>query len=167
MKLLQALVQPFATGGHRADGSRGQGLVEFALVLPVLVLLVFALFDAGRAVIYFTELTNASRAGARAAVVNQSNDATCSERTFKCAAAELTTAMGIAPTAIPDLTIRDRAGNTVATSADDCQIYGNCSVTVDVAYTFQPATPVIGNLIGPVGMTGSTTMQIERSFASP
>jgi Flp pilus assembly protein TadG len=151
---------------HRND-NRGQGLVEFVVILPVAVLLVMALFDAGRAVLFFTELTNASRAGARVAVVNQSNDDTCVARTFKCAAAELTTAMGITPTAIPDVAIRDIEGNAVTTSDGICHIYGSCSVTVNVAYTFQPATPIVGNIFGPIDLTGSTTMQIERTFSSP
>ena len=51
--------------------------MEFALILPILLVLVLALFDAGRAVINYTALTNAARVGARVAIVNQSNDATC------------------------------------------------------------------------------------------
>ncbi|HKZ92066.1 MAG TPA: TadE/TadG family type IV pilus assembly protein [Candidatus Limnocylindrales bacterium] len=153
--------------GHRNDSSRGQGLVEFVVILPLILLLMLALFDAGRAVIFYTELTNASRAGARVAVVNQSNDDTCAERTFKCAAADLTTAMAIAPSAIPDLTVRNREGTIVATDADECKIYGACSVTVAVQYDFQPVTPVISSLFGSINLAGSSTMQIERSHASP
>ena len=45
--------------------NQGQGLVEFALVLPVLLVVVFGVFDLGRA--YFTTiiLTGAAREGAR------------------------------------------------------------------------------------------------------
>jgi len=153
--------------GRDRDASRGQGVAEFIVAFPFVVLLVFGLFDAGRAVLYFTELTNASRVGARVAAVNQSNDDTCTQRTFKCAAAEITTTMDIPPSAVPDLVIRDRDGNVVATDAGVCQTYGTCSVTVDIAYAFEPVTPVIGALFGSIPLTGSTTMQIERSFASP
>lgn len=149
------------------DFERGQGLVELAVVLPVLLLMGLALFDAGRVVFFQAELSNASRAGARVAAVNQSNDASCAEVTFKCAAADLTTGMGIAAASIADVAITDRAGNPIATSADHCLIYGNCSVTVDVGYLFQPVTPIIGNLFGPINLTGSTTMQIERTYAQP
>jgi Flp pilus assembly protein TadG len=152
---------------RRDTDQRGQGLVELALVLPLLLLMALALFDAGRAVLFQTELNNSSRAGARVAVVNQSNDASCAEQTFKCAAADLATAMAIGPASIPDVAITDRVGNTVVTSSDDCMIYGNCSVTVSVGYVFQPVTPIIGSLIGPINLTGSTTMQIERTFAQP
>lgn len=137
----------------------GQGLVEFAIVLPLLVLLIFALFDAGRAVIFYSELTNAARVGARVAMVNQSDDATCvsGERTFKCAVAELTVALGITPESIQDLTI----------SGSDCALLGNCSATVTLTHPFVPVTPVISDLIGPFGFTASATMQIERQYANP
>jgi hypothetical protein len=46
-------------------GNRGQGLLEFALVLPFLLVVVFGVFDLGR--VYFTSinLTSAAREGAR------------------------------------------------------------------------------------------------------
>src|SRR5262245_66007510 len=51
--------------------ARGQGLTEFALVIPVFLLIVVALFDLGRAVFSYNTLTNAAREGARFAIVNQ------------------------------------------------------------------------------------------------
>lgn len=144
---------------RRYEGSRGHGLVEFAAVLPVIVLLLFGLFDAGRAVLFYTELTNASRAGARVAIINQSNDAACSstERTFKCAAAEMATAMAITPGSIADLTI----------AGTDCALPSNCAATVTVDYLYQPTTPVIGSIIGSINLSSSTTMPIERIYANP
>src|ERR1700704_5776571 len=47
---------------HRA---RGQGLVEFALVAPVLISLVFGVFDFGRAMSANVTVNNSSREGAR------------------------------------------------------------------------------------------------------
>src|SRR5205085_7233039 len=44
---------------------RGQGLVEFALVLPIFVLLLFAVVDAGRYVFASSAVSNAAREGAR------------------------------------------------------------------------------------------------------
>lgn len=51
----------------RARG-RGQALVEFALVAPLLVLLVFGTVDIGRAVFSFTTISEAAELGARAVV---------------------------------------------------------------------------------------------------
>src|SRR5881392_2140594 len=56
---------------ERRHGSRGQGLMEFALVIPVFLLMMIALFDMGRAVFAYNTLTNAAREGARMAIVNQ------------------------------------------------------------------------------------------------
>src|SRR6478735_7347122 len=50
---------------------RGQALMEFALVIPLFLLLMVALFDMGRAVFAYNTLTNAAREGARMAIVNQ------------------------------------------------------------------------------------------------
>ena len=53
-------------------GQRGQGLVEFALVLPVLLLIVTGLFDLGRAVWQENTLAYAAREGTRFAIVHGS-----------------------------------------------------------------------------------------------
>ena len=50
---------------------RGQALVEFALVFPIFLLAMFGLFDIGRAVFAYNEITNAAREGTRMAIVNQ------------------------------------------------------------------------------------------------
>jgi len=49
---------------HRT-GPRGQGLLEFALILPVLILVVFGVLDLGRAFFAQIAITNAARVGAR------------------------------------------------------------------------------------------------------
>ena len=51
----------------RGPRSRGQGLVEFALVLPVLVLLLFGVMEFGRFLDAWLVVTNAVREGARVA----------------------------------------------------------------------------------------------------
>ena len=54
-----------------APRARGQGLVEFALVFPVFILLLFGIFDLGRAVYAYNTIGDAAREGARVAIVNQ------------------------------------------------------------------------------------------------
>src|SRR5260370_14055084 len=49
-------------------GQRSQALIEFALISPVLLLLVFGIIDIGRAVFYYDTLSHAAREGARQAV---------------------------------------------------------------------------------------------------
>lgn len=52
----------------RLRSQRSQALIEFALVSPVLLLLLFGVVDIGRAVFYYDTLIHAVREGARVAV---------------------------------------------------------------------------------------------------
>ncbi len=60
-------LRPKLLGTRR--GSRGQSAVEFALVAPLLFLLIFGIVDFGRAMFYQNEITNATREGARIAIL--------------------------------------------------------------------------------------------------
>ena len=63
---------------HKARGrSRGQALVEFALVVPFFLLLLFGIIEAGRFIFYYETLSNATREGARYAIVNGANTLGC------------------------------------------------------------------------------------------
>lgn len=53
---------------HR-NGTRGQGLVEFALIMPVLMLIVMGIFDFGRVMIAYASTSNALRDAARFATL--------------------------------------------------------------------------------------------------
>lgn len=53
---------------RRGSAQSSQALIEFALVSPVLLLLLFGIVDIGRAVFYFDTINHAAREGARAAV---------------------------------------------------------------------------------------------------
>jgi hypothetical protein len=49
-------------------GQRSQALIEFSLVSPVLLLLLFGIVDMGRAIFYYDTVNHAAREGARAAI---------------------------------------------------------------------------------------------------
>ena len=120
-------------GTWATERSMGQSLVEFAIALRSILVFMLGLFDAGRAVIDYTTLTNAARTGARVAIVNQSNDWTCtSVRTFKCAAADQAVGIGVAAGAIP---IRGRWIRF--------DFSGTCTVTVTVTHAMDMITPLI------------------------
>jgi hypothetical protein len=61
------------TVGRRPGRSRGQALVEFVLVAPIFFLLIFAVIEGGRFILYYETLSNATREGARYAIVHGSN----------------------------------------------------------------------------------------------
>jgi hypothetical protein len=55
----------------------GQALVEFVLVAPIFFLLLFGIVEAGRFVFFYETLHNATREGARYAIVNGANSLGC------------------------------------------------------------------------------------------
>lgn len=62
-----------SSGADRRRRSAGQALVEFALVAPIFFLLLFGIIEAGRFILYYQTLNNATREGARYAIVHGSN----------------------------------------------------------------------------------------------
>jgi Flp pilus assembly protein TadG len=60
-------------GRSNRDRSRGQNLVEFALVIPLFLLMLFGMIDIGRVIWANDALANAAREGARYASVNGDN----------------------------------------------------------------------------------------------
>jgi hypothetical protein len=56
------------SGVRRSRGQESQALIEFALISPLLLLLIFGVLDIGRAIFYYDTLNHAAREGARAAV---------------------------------------------------------------------------------------------------
>lgn len=79
------------------QGERGASLVEFAVVLPLLILLVFGIMEAGWLFAQQVEIRNAAREGARLAVVDfpdpgdsdQIIAETCSRATLSAARASV------------------------------------------------------------------------------
>jgi len=61
---------------RRSARSRGQAMVEFALVAPIFFLLLFGIIEGGRFIFYYETLSNAAREGARYAIVHGANS-TC------------------------------------------------------------------------------------------
>lgn len=69
---------------HGLANDSGQAMVEFALVLPILLILVLGIFEFGRAWNAYQVLTDAAREGARVAVVaDGTNTATASDTVTK------------------------------------------------------------------------------------
>ena len=58
---------------RRSRRTTGQALVEFAMVAPVFFLLLFAIIEGGRFILFYQSLNNATREGARYAIVHGSN----------------------------------------------------------------------------------------------
>ena len=66
-----SLARLLCHGRERARSEDGVALVEFALILPVLVLLLFGMLDFGKTFNYWIDETHLANEGARWAVVNK------------------------------------------------------------------------------------------------
>jgi Flp pilus assembly protein TadG len=131
---------------HR-QRSRGQSLAEFALVIPIFLLLMVSIFDLGRAVFAYNTVTNAAREGARFAAVNQD--------TTRVIAHSINQTQ-IAETGAPNLTVVYRALGPNAdarTNAVCTTLSLDCAAVVTYQTTFRPITPLIGNIIFGGGVT--------------
>jgi len=114
----------------------GQDLVEFALVLPFLLMLIMGIFDLGRVTFLYSTITNISREGARYGVVHL-----CDNPGVIAAAKEK--AIGIDPN---DLNIPPPVWNPSDCSATDPP--GRGTVIVSVSFEFIPITPFIADILG-------------------
>jgi len=129
------------------DHERGQALVEFAMVMPIMLLLLFALVDFGRAFYSWLLITNAAREGARVAAT-QSPLTDVQTRIYGAASALDSSAITITTT-----NVQGPRGE---------------SVEVDLTYDFSFVTP-IGNIVSLLGggalatpaINGHSSMRLE------
>lgn len=140
-------------------GRRGQALLEFALVLPIFILLLVAIFDLGRAAFAYNTLTNAAREGARMAIVNQYKPSIIARAKQQTAIVELND---------PSVSVnfyQVNADGTPNTGVPCALIAVGCMATVSFEATYEPITPLIGNIIFKNGVTftASSTLSVEYS----
>lgn len=133
----------------RSVEPRGQSLVEFALILPVLLILLLGVVDFGRAVAAYNSVSNAARTAARLAIVDQNPDR------VREAAED---AAGLAPITV------DFDPNA---NADAPCVVTVCRIWVKVSYQYVPATPVFSNLVGTITVSATSELPIERLYVSP
>jgi Flp pilus assembly protein TadG len=58
---------------RRDRRTRGQSMVEFTLILPVLMLMIFGIYQFGQTYSDYIQVTNAARTGGRKALVSRSD----------------------------------------------------------------------------------------------
>jgi Flp pilus assembly protein TadG len=148
---------------RRPDARRGQTLVEFALVLPVFILILVGIFDFGRAIFAYNTLLNASREAARQAVVDQTLTH------IEDRAIDHAVALGITGA---DVTVDYRTVDALDTP-DSCsgrvntpQIVG-CVAVVRVEYTYDAAVPLISGLVGQIELEGESRFPVHHDCQEP
>lgn len=145
--------------GGRGAKSRGQSLVEFALVLPIFLVLFFMVMDFGTAIFTYNSLTNAAREGARLAIVNQDTDSIIARAKAQVSIAELN---------VPNVEVgfyQQASDGTpdISTPCPDAAV--GCLAVVSFEATYRPLTPVIGNILFKNGVTftAETVLTVEYS----
>jgi Flp pilus assembly protein TadG len=141
---------------HRAERPRGQTLVEFALILPIFILVLVGIFDMGRAVYAYNTISNASREAVRLGIVDQNMT------NLQAEAVKASVALGATPA---DVDVSFLSSDLLTPCAVPAQI--GCVVMITVHYQYTAATPIIGNLVGTIDMASTTREPIERSYVSP
>ena len=153
-------------------GQRGQSLVEFAFVLPIIVLLIAAFIEIGRAVFAYNTIANAARQGARVAAVNQLSSVTdCDEsRPIEDPYEPHWSIRGCAIAAAAPLGI-NAANVTVSYSAPPSttlacnpSLHVGCLADITVTYSYSVATPFLNWVIHSFTMSQTSEMPVERVF---
>jgi Flp pilus assembly protein TadG len=152
---------------RRSRRSRGQALVEFALVLPVFLLILFGIIDAGRLIYTYNTIANAARDGARVAIVNQTVNGTNTCDTTSPTAGPIGCAIesGINLSVAPS-DVQVVYHDWTDTTACNPLLIG-CLAEVTVTGHYQALTPIIGQVIGPVTLTSTTKIPVERVCSNP
>lgn len=118
-----------------ARGEGAQSLVEFALTLPIVLLVITGLFDLGRAVWQENSLAYAAREGTRYAIVHGSAGSPVAGPCTNCAIAALTTVVQAAAPGVPSITVLvDYPAPAGGTSCN----HRNCLVSVVATAPFVP-----------------------------
>ena len=133
-------------------GSRGQAIVEFALVLPFLVLLFFGLIDVGRAIYVGNAAAQAAREGARwGSVQGRAADAagraTIQEYT-------LDTMNGVPSPVVSVSCERNGLARSRCTTND--------ILSVTVQSPVQMITPLVAQIIGPVNVSATSKVIVNQ-----
>ncbi len=135
-----------------------QALVEFALVSPLFLFLIFGVIDFGRYVYYVQILNNAAREGARYAIVHGSNslDPTGPTSSDPSGTAVKTVVRQYAVGVIGDSSVL-----AVTPTWNPSTLNGRgTEVTVRVSYPFHSVIPVVP--IPPVTINGESTLVINN-----
>lgn len=150
---------------RNADDRRGQGLVEFALVLPLLALLLVMALDAGRVFFGWVALQNAGRIAADYAATHADawstpynagtkvDDRERYEELILADAAAINCSLG----AMPTPTFTDSATGAADSTPDDGD-----HAHVDMTCAFELLTPLANDVFGgPIDLAADATFAVR------
>jgi Flp pilus assembly protein TadG len=139
--------------------NRGQALVEFAIVMPVIVLAVLGLLDLGRAIYTYNTLAQSARQAARTAIVNQV------ESTVKATAVSSGATLGLTTSNV-DVCFKTATSSLTSCSSgsDNCTSSVRsigCLAIVRTHFSYAPMTPVVALLMSTISLSSTSIEPIE------
>jgi Flp pilus assembly protein TadG len=141
-------------------GEKGAAVVEFAVVLPLLLLILFGIIEFGVLLYDKAVITNASREGARAAIVYGYDPNL--EQIQRLSDAEIS---AVVTSYVSAKLISFGTGTpvTTITPPDPTQVPSGNPITVTVTYhyDFLIVPAFISNFLGGINLVGATTMRAE------
>jgi Flp pilus assembly protein TadG len=155
--------------------TRGQAMAEFALVLPIFVLVIFGIIDMGRYVYDWNALNEASRTAARVGSVALWPPACNGLTREACVRVVAKNTLTAVPIALTDVSVQCQrksvsGGAYLGVSPNNCggtvPWRVNDLMTVTITRRFTLLTPIIGQLLDTPGnplltMTGQATVTVD------
>jgi Flp pilus assembly protein TadG len=138
---------------HPLTDQKGTSLVEFALILPVLALILFGLLDFAKAFNYWNDETHLAAEGARFAVVNSNPGGSQTLQQYLQQQADTSELRGLAVVCV--------AFPTNPATGTSGQVGDPVTVTVKSRYTWLPIVSSRAGLSPTTTLTGSATMRLE------
>jgi Flp pilus assembly protein TadG len=158
------------TGRRRRRGS-GQTLTEFALILPLLILFLVAIFDVGRIVFVYNSVTNGAREGARLAIVNQFAASVKQRAIDQVAIAEVAAPNVVVKFYQPQPNTADPTQNATCGNngvwTPTRPIAAGCVAVVTFETTITPITPIIKNILFSNGVTLKARSVLPVEYSCP
>lgn len=140
---------------QREGADAGQDLVEYALVLPIFLLLVLSVIEFGVLFYQYNIVANAAREGARAGIVMETTacSTTCLKDNVISAARAISAGLDL-----DRLNVDPHLGTTPS-------IYGTSEVSVTVTYRTHFMTEMLIEAVGGHGdVTLESTATMQREF---
>jgi Flp pilus assembly protein TadG len=131
---------------HRQDG---QAVVEFVVILPVLLLVLIAIYQFGQVFVNYMDVTSAAREGARKAAVSRTAG-TCTAVDSLAVSAAKGAGSDLNQSNLTVTVNRTCTNNAYAQSSD---------VTVTATYPY--SINIMGVVVSSGTLTSATTMRVE------
>lgn len=152
---------------RQARSEAAQTLAEFAIILPLIIIIIFSLVDLARAMQSYVTIQEGARDGVRYAVTGRIDCASgpqtredCIRKAVADRVASLNNAGSISAT------FRSWQYPTYANPATANNAGDQCdAIEVEVNYDYQPMTPIFGSIINNIPMR-ATERLVNEPFGS-